>query len=270
MKRKQYNIGPEREFIKLFAHNDPQVRGLALLLVEKLADTLKNNTQIIKAVDKLQNDSDKRIILCAERARQALQKASKDNADILIPPHGHYEELESYKTASIIYQGTVAFCKRFISKYSRTTDQMVQAARSGKQNIVEGCSASGTSKKTELKLVGVARASLDELLEDYKDFLLHSNLPVWDKNHTQSKKIRSLAYAENKSYKTYKDYIENASPEIVANTMLCLINQANYLLDRQLKILEKEFLGNGGFTERLYKCRSTKRKNNTSTYSKGS
>ena len=258
-KTEKMYAGPEREFEKFFAHIDPEVRGLALLLVEKLADSLKSNNKIIKAVNELKNDPDNRVVKCAERAQCALRKPVEKAADTLIPVHGHYEELESYKTASIIYQGSVAFCKRFISKYSRTTDQMVQAARSGKQNIVEGCSASGTSKKTELKLVGVARASLDELLEDYKDFLLHSNLPVWDKNHPQSKKIRVLAYAENRSYETYRSYIENSSPEVAANTMLCLIHQANYLLDRQLKSLEKEFLEQGGFSERLYKCRTEKR-----------
>jgi four helix bundle suffix protein len=137
---------------------------------------------------------------------------------------------------------------------------MVQAGRSGKQNIVEGSMASGTSKKTELKLIGVARASLQELLEDFKDFLRQKGLPLWGKNHDQALKVRSLAHEKNRSYMTYKTYIEQSSPEVAANTMICLIHQTNYLLDQQLRALEKEFLEEGGFTERLYRARSEARK----------
>ncbi len=131
------------------------------------------------------------------------------NPPHLIPPHGGYRDLQSYQMAEIVYDGTVAFCDRFISKRSRTHDQMVQAARSGKQNIAEGCMASGTSKKTELKLIGVARASLEELLLDFEDYLRQKGLP-----------------------------------------------QTNYLLDQQLRVLEKDFLEQGGFTERMYRTRS--------------
>lgn len=173
----------------------------------------------------------------------------------LIPPHGGYRKLKSYQTAEIIYDATVAFCDRFIDRYSRTRDQMIQAARSGKQNIAEGCQASGTSKKTELKLIGVARASLEELLQDYEDFLRQRNLPLWSKDHPQAIAIRRIAYRSNRSYSTYKTYIESGSPEIAANTLLCLIHQANYLLDRQLRRLEQQFLAEGGFTERLYTAR---------------
>src|SRR4030066_371727 len=100
----------------------------------------------------------------------------------LIPPHGGYRELQSYKMSEIVYQATIVFCNRFINLRSRTHDQMVQAARSGKQNIAEGSMASGTSKKTELKLIGVARASLEELLVDFKDFLRQRGLPLWGKD----------------------------------------------------------------------------------------
>lgn len=164
--------------------------------------------------------------------------------------------------AEIIFDGTAAFCGRFIDRRSRTLDQMVQAARSGKQNIAEGCMASGTSKKTELKLIGVARASLEELLLDFEDFLRLKGLPLWTKNHAEAQKIRKLAYEKNRSYSTYKAYIEKAQPEIAANTMICVINQANYLLDRQLKALEKDFLEEGGFTERLHRSRTEWRNNN--------
>jgi four helix bundle suffix protein len=133
---------------------------------------------------------------------------------------------------------------------------MVQAARSGKQNIAEGSAASGTSKKTELKLIGVARASLEELLLDFEDFLRQHGLPLWGKDHPKAKEVRGLCYAKNRSYMTYKPYIEESPPEIAANAMACLIHQTNYLLDQQLRTLGKAFLDEGGFTERLYRTRS--------------
>jgi four helix bundle suffix protein len=175
----------------------------------------------------------------------------------LIPPHGGYRKLKSYQTAEIIYDLTVIFCDRYISKKSRTHDQMVQAARSGKQNIAEGCQASGTSKKTELKLIGIARASLEELLLDYEDFLRQKQLPQWKKDDPRVKEIRALAYRSNRTARTYLTYMTGT--EAAANVMICLINQANFLLDRQLKSLEKDFLDNGGFTERLYWQRKNKR-----------
>ncbi len=173
----------------------------------------------------------------------------------IIPPHGGYGDLKSYQMSEIVFDGTVVFCDRFIDRRSRTHDQMVQAARSGKQNIAEGSMASGTSKKTELKLVGVARASLEELLLDFKDFVRQKGLPLWGKEHTQAKKVRALCYQENRSYETYRPYIENQAPEVAANTIICLIHQANYLLDQQIRGLEKEFLEEGGFTEKLYRAR---------------
>jgi len=180
-------------------------------------------------------------------------------ATLLIPPHGGYRDLQSYQMAEIVYDATVAFCDRFIDRRSRTHDQMVQAARSGKQNIAEGCMASGTSKKTELKLIGVARASLEELLLDYQDFLRQKGFVLWGKDHARAKEIRALAYNTNRSYMTYRPYIEEPSSEIAANATICVIHQANYLLDRQLKVLEQEFVKEGGFTERLYRVRSQAR-----------
>ncbi len=177
------------------------------------------------------------------------------NKNDLIGPHGGYRNLKSYQTTEIIYDATVAFCDRFIDKRSRTHDQMVQAARSGKQNIAEGSMASGTSKKFELKLVGVARASLEELLLDYEDFLRQRGLTKWGKDHAEVQKIRKLAYATDRSYSTYKSNVETAPADVAANTLLCLIHQANYLLDQQLRQLEKQFLNEGGFTERLYHAR---------------
>ena len=173
----------------------------------------------------------------------------------LITPHGGYRELKSFQHAELVYDATVKFCDRFIDRRSRTHDQMVQAARSGRQNIAEGSQASGTSKKTELKLVGVARASLEELLLDYEDFLRQRGFTLWNKTHPTAQVVRRLAYDKNRSYMTYRTYIEQASPEVAANTIICLIHQTNYLLDQQLRQLERAFLEQGGFTERLYRER---------------
>ena len=177
----------------------------------------------------------------------------------IIPPHGGYRDLQSYQMAEIVFDATVVFCDRFIDRRSRTHDQMVQAARSGKQNIAEGSMASGTSKKSELKLIGVARASLEELLLDFQDYLRQQRLPLWGKEHPKSREVRALCYKQNRSYLTYKPYFESSSAEIAANTMMCLIHQTNYLLDQQLRALEKEFLREGGFTEKLYRARSQAR-----------
>jgi restriction system protein len=178
----------------------------------------------------------------------------------LIPPHGGYRDLKSYQMAEIVFDATAAFCDRFVDRRSRTRDQMVQAARSGKQNIAEGSTASGTSKKTEIKLIGVARASLEELLIDFQDFLRQQGRPLWGKDHAKAKEIRGLAYRANRSYSTYKTYFEEQEPEVAANAAICLIHQTNYLLDQQLRALEKEFLKEGGFTEKLYRVRSQTRK----------
>ncbi|MEK6335747.1 MAG: four helix bundle suffix domain-containing protein [Acidobacteriota bacterium] len=181
----------------------------------------------------------------------------KDN---LIPAHGGYRRLKSFQQAELVYDATVRFCDRFIDRRSRTHDQMVQAARSGRQNIAEGSQASGTSKKFELKLVGVARASLEELLLDYEDFLRQRGLQLWGKDHPTAQIVRPLAYEKNRSYLTYRTYIESESPEIAANVVICLIHQTNYLLDQQLRQLENAFVQEGGFTERLYRTRSRMRR----------
>src|SRR3989338_8824088 len=173
----------------------------------------------------------------------------------LIPPHGGYRTLASYQNAEIVYDATVAFCKRYKSYMTyKTYEQMIGAARSGKQNIAEGSQMSGTSKKTELKLVGVARASLEELLIDYHDFLREYSLHVWDQHDPRILDIRKLVYTSYKSYKTYEPLILEA-PESGANALITLIRQTCFLLDRQLAALEKAFLQDGGFTERLFRER---------------
>ena len=182
-----------------------------------------------------------------------------DAPDSLIPKHGGYRDLKSFQNASIVYDATVAFCDRFIPLRSRTHDQMVQAARTGKQNIAEGSQASGTSRKTELKLVGIARASLEELLQDFLDYLRQHKLAEWDKGDPRKARIRALAHAPDKSYGTYAELVEKGTPEQAANTLVCLINQTNYLLDQQLRQLDRRFLEEGGMTERLYRMRQQRR-----------
>lgn len=263
--KNQDHPGPEHELLNLLAHSAPEVRGLTTQLVGKLAGKLRLHPAVVEAVRGLINDENPRVQHAVKLVSAKIAKATEAHAKLapdekLIITTGNYQKLESYKTTVILYQGTVVFCDRFIGKFSRTHDQMVQAARSGKQNIVEGCKASGISSKTELKLVGVARASLEEVLEDYRDFLRHKELPIWKKNDPQTKAVRKLAYAENKSYETYRSYVEKESPEVAANTLLCLTHQANYLLDKQLAALEAAFVDEGGFSERLYRVRSTRRK----------
>lgn len=183
-----------------------------------------------------------------------------------IRPHGGYRNLRSFQTAQIIYDATVVFCNRFIDKTSRTRDQMIQAARSGTQNIAEGSMASATSKKTELVLTNVARASLEELLLDYQDFLRQRNLKLWPKDSPQALKVReryrsdpSTALRTGKSAGSDPYSIQTIDAETAANTLICLINQASFLLGRQIKKLEESFANDGGFSERLYKMRSQKR-----------
>lgn len=157
--------------------------------------------------------------------------------------------------AEIIYDATVKFCSRFVDKYSRTTDQMIQAARSGRQNIADASMASAVSKETEIKLIGVARASLEELLLDYQDYLRQHGLALWPKDDGRSLDVRNLGNSTDRSYKTYMSYIEQGSPEVSANTIICLIHQTNYLLDRQLRQLEQAFVKEGSLRERMLKAR---------------
>ena len=213
----------------------------------------------------------------------------------MLRPHGGYRRLRSFQVAEIIYDATAAFCDRFIDKRSRTHDQMVQAARSGRQNIAEGSRASGTSSQIELRLVGVARASLDELLLDYEDFLRQRRLSLWAKDNPQSLKVRAIGQtsaafdqtdqsdrtnrsdhqtdhrtdqtdpsdrsnqAQPTPYDAYRALVEKAPAETAANTVICLIHQANYLLDRQLQQLEKQFIQGGGYSEQLAAARREER-----------
>ncbi len=184
-------------------------------------------------------------------------------------PSGGYRTLRSFRVATIIYDGTVAFCDRFLDKRSRTVDQMVQAARSGRQNIAEGSRASAASSQTELRLVTVARASLDELLLDYEDFLRQRHLRQWDKGAPEAKAVRDVGRrldpsdqpdpSDQSDHAAYAAWLENQDPAVVANAIICLIHQANYLLDRQIAALERRFVLGGGYTEQLAAARIAER-----------
>lgn len=172
-----------------------------------------------------------------------------------IPPHGGYKNLLSYQKSEIVYDATIYFCDRFVDRRSRTHDQMVQAARSGKQNIIEGSMASGTSKEMEIKLTNVARASLEELLADYRDFLRVRNLAEWDRTHPYALRLRELNRQPGADYAVFRRGIEHADPEISANVIIGLIRVTSFLLDRQIKGLEQAFLQEGGLRERMTRAR---------------
>jgi four helix bundle suffix protein len=197
----------------------------------------------------------------SESPQADLGPSQKGNpiTDGFIPPHGGYEKLLSFQKARIVYDGTVRFCGRFLDKRDRTYDQMVQAARSGKQNILEGSEASGTSKETEIKLTGVARASQKELLEDYRDFLRVRGAEEWSKEHRYTKRLRQLNRQPNANYETFKKGIEHTDPLIAANVMIGLIKLTCYLLDQQFRRLEQDFLKEGGLRERMTRARLAQR-----------
>ncbi len=173
--------------------------------------------------------------------------------------HGQYKDLLSYQKAEVVYDLTFRFCQRFLSKGDRTVDQMIQAARSGKQNIVEGSQASGTSKETEIKLTNVARASQEELLIDYEDFLRVRDLKQWDKNSREAQYVRTMGQQTPITYESYREFCETRSAEVVANIAICLIHQTNFLLDQQLRRLEQDFVKEGGLRERMTRARLKQR-----------
>jgi restriction system protein len=180
-------------------------------------------------------------------------------------PSGGYRKLRSFQVTTIIYDATVSFCARFVDKRSRTVDQMVQAARSGRQNIAEGSRASATSSQTELRLVNVARASLDELLLDYEDFLRQRGLRQWGKDDRQAQAVRAVGklhrtdQSDQSDAAAYAAWLNHTDPAVVANAVICLIHQANYLLDQQIGALERDFIQAGGYSEQLAVARLAER-----------
>jgi len=187
---------------------------------------------------------------------------------------GEYRGLRSFQTATLIYDATYWFCERFLDPRSRTIDQMVQAARSGRQNIAEGSRAAATSSQTELRLVNVARASLEELLLDFEDFLRHRHLPQWAPDAPEATAVRKVPrqfkkarpdrsdltdLTDQERWTLYAPWLEHADPGLRANAVICLIHQANYLLDQQIESLEQQFVEGGGYSEQLAAARLAER-----------
>jgi four helix bundle suffix protein len=189
-------------------------------------------------------------------------------------PSGGYRSSCSFQTATIIYDATYWFCEKFLDSRSRTVDQMIQAARSGRQNIAEGSRAAATSSQTELRLFNTARSSLEELLLDYEDFLRHRHLKQWLADSAEAVAVRRVpqkfkqdqsdqtdltALTDQERWAIYAPWLEHEDPAVRANALICLINQANYLLDQQIAALEKRFVKDGGYSEQLAAARLAER-----------
>ena len=167
----------------------------------------------------------------------------------------------SFQKAEVVYDFTYRFAHKFLNRFDRTIDQMIQSARSGKKNILEGSKAGLTSKEMEIKLTNVARASLEECLDDYRDFLRARDLRIWDKDSREAKAARKLGRTTPLTYEVYREFMETRSAEVLANLAICLIHQTNYLIDQQLKRLEKDFVEQGGLRERMTRVRLQHRRN---------
>jgi restriction system protein len=182
-------------------------------------------------------------------------------------PSGGYRSCVSFQATTIIYDATYWFCEKFLDPRSRTVDQMVQAARSGRQNIAEGNRAGATSSQTELRLMNVARSSLEELLLDYEDYLRQRWLPQWESDSPEALAVRNVpkqardmtVLSDRERWVLYAPWLEHAEPAMRANALICLINQANYLLDQQINALEREFIEQGGYSEQLAAARLEER-----------
>ena len=173
----------------------------------------------------------------------------------VLPPRGDYQTLLSFQKAEVVYDITFRFAHKYLSRGDRTVDQMIQSARSCKQNILEGSKAGTTSKETEIKLTNVGRASLEELLADYRDYLRVRDLRLWDKDSKEALFVRELGRQTPQTFEVYREFVETRPAEVIANIAICLIHQTNYLLDQQLKTLEKEFIEQGGLRERMTRGR---------------
>jgi four helix bundle suffix protein len=184
------------------------------------------------------------------------------NSHPILPPRGDYQTLLSFQKAEVVYDITFRFAHKYLSRGDRTVDQMIQSARSGKKNILEGSKAALTSKETEIKLTNVARASLEELLDDYLDYLRVRDLPIWEPDSKEALFVRKLGREEPQTYEIYREFVETRPPEIVANIAICLIHQTNYLVDQQLRRLEQDFLKEGGLRERMTRARIDYRRRN--------
>lgn len=180
----------------------------------------------------------------------------------LVPPRGDYTKLLSFQKAEVVYDITFRFAHKFLARSDRTIDQMIQSARSGKKNILEGSKAGRTYKETEIKLTNVARASLEELLDDYLDFLRVREMVLWDKESEQALYVRQLGRLTPQTYEIYRKFVETRTADVVANIAICLTHQTNYLIDQQLVTLENEFLSQGGLREKMTRLRIQRRNKN--------
>jgi len=194
-------------------------------------------------------------------------------------PSGGYRKTASFQTATIIYDATYWFCEKFLDPRSRTVDQMVQGGRSGRQNIAEGSRFAATSSQTELRLVNAARSSLEELLLDFEDYLRHRHLPQWEPESPEALAVREVParyrrqrrsadpsdllhltdLTDHQRWQLYAPWLEHADPVVRANAIICLIHQANYLLDQQITALEQAFIEEGGYSEQLATARLQRR-----------
>lgn len=166
------------------------------------------------------------------------QPAPPTDPNCVLPPRGDYQTLLSFQKAEVVYDITFRFAHKYLSKSDRTIDQMIQSARSGKQNILEGSKAGTTSEETEIKLTNVGRASLEELLADDRDYLRVRDLPLWDKDSKEALFVRELGRKVPQTFEVYREFVETRTAEVIANIVNCLIHQTNYLVDRQLKTLD--------------------------------
>jgi len=180
---------------------------------------------------------------------------SQSSHEPLLPQRGDYRTLLSFQKAEIVYDLTFRFAHKHLAKGDRTIDQMIQSARSGKKNILEGSKASITSREMEIKLTNVARASLEELLDDYRDYLRARDLKIWNKESKEARYVRKLGSEKRQTYEDYREFVETRSAEVVANIALCLIHQTNYLIDQQLHRLEGDFIKAVGLRERMTRVR---------------
>ncbi len=171
-----------------------------------------------------------------------------------LPKHGHYRHLRVYQVTEMIYDITYYFTQHYLQRGDRTVDQMIQAARSGKQNIAEGNQAAATSSETEIKLTNVAKASLEELLDDYEDYLRVRNLQQWGNLHPRYEKMRQYARSEDIK-KDYAARIQRMNDEEIANLCITLIHQAMYMLHKLLMTMQNRFVTEGGIKERMYQSR---------------
>lgn len=186
--------------------------------------------------------------------------SEREKSERMLPPRGDYRTLLSFRKAEVVYDITFRFAHKFLSKFDRTVDQMIQSARSGKKNILEGSKAAVTSKETEIKLTNVARASLEELLDDYLDFLRARDLTIWEPDSKEALFVRKMGRTEPQTFELYREIVESRPAETVANIAVCLINQTNYLIDCQLERLESDFLKQGGLRERMTRLRIQNRR----------